>query len=46
MHIKRGKYITNNPWGIFGEQTYEQFINGFIGGPSDGSYSLNEYLFV
>ncbi len=35
---------TNNPWGNTGEQTYNEFQNGFAGGTSDGTYSLYGYI--
>lgn len=28
-----GKVYTNNPWGIAGEQTFEEFKQGFVGEP-------------
>ena len=34
VDLTRGVIYTNNPWGITGEQTYEEFLNGFLGDTS------------
>ena len=35
------RVYTNNPWGIYGDQSYDQFLNGFVG--TKKQYSL-QYL--
>ena len=35
---------TNNPWGIGGPQNYNDFLQGFLGGPEDGSFPLRFYI--
>ena len=34
VNLSKGIIYTNNPWGIAGEQNYQQFLNGFAGMPS------------
>ena len=33
VNLTDGIIYTNNPWGIAGEQTYEEFLKGFVGMP-------------
>jgi hypothetical protein len=35
MDLTKGLVYTNNPWDIAGTQTFEEFLNGFAGMPSD-----------
>lgn len=31
VNVENDLLITNNPWGIRGEQTFENFVSGFVG---------------
>ncbi len=42
----KGIIYTNNPWGIAGEQTYSQFLYGFVGMPSDWDMPFGFYIFT
>ena len=44
VDLTNGIVYTNNPWGIYGKQSYEDFLNGFAGGTKDGTYPLESYL--
>ena len=32
IDLLNNKVYTNNPWGIKGEQSFEEFLNGFVEG--------------
>ena len=42
---KRTVY-TNNPWGISGAQTYEEFLEGFLGKPDNMDMPLHSIILV
>ena len=46
VDMNRGIVYTNNPWGISGEQTYSQFLNGFAGMPEDWHMPFGFYILV
>lgn len=35
---------TNNPWGVGGPQSYNEFLNGFLSATGDLVYPLNFYI--
>ena len=37
VDLEKGIVYTNNPWGISGIQTYDEFLRGFAGGEIDRS---------
>ena len=39
VNLLRGEVYTNNPWGIAGVQTYEEFLKCFAGGPTTMPFS-------
>ena len=44
VNLFQGVVYTNNPHGYKGIQTYNQFLTGFYGGSTDGSYPLEFYI--
>ena len=46
VNLTKGMVYTNNPWGISGEQTYSEFLNGFAGMPSDWDMPFGFYIYI
>ena len=46
VNISKGLIYTNNPWGIAGEQTYEEFLNGFVGLPANENMPFGFLIFA
>lgn len=40
IDLNSGRIYTNNPWGIYGDQTYDEFKSGFAGSENN-SYILD-----
>lgn len=44
VNLTRGIVYTNNPWGIAGEQTYEEFLGGFAGQPRSWHMPFKHFI--
>lgn len=45
VDLSTGRIFTNNPWGISGDQTYDEFQNGFAG-LEDNSFTLDRIFIM
>lgn len=45
VDLETGIVYTNNPWGISGEQTFDEFMNGYVGLGSGKDSKLSHCLF-
>lgn len=44
INLLEGKIYTNNPWGYSGEQTYKEFLNGYLAMPDN--YNMPLYTII
>ena len=44
VNLTKGLIYTNNPWGVAGEQTYAQFLRGFVNMPREWNMPFEFYL--
>lgn len=44
-NLNKGLIYTNNPWGIAGVQSYDEFLYGFVGMPSDWNMPFGFLIF-
>ena len=45
VDVNRNTVYTNNPWGIYGEQKFDDFVDTFSGG-SKNEYELSKIYTV
>lgn len=46
VNLTKGTVYTNNPWGIVGEQTYDEFLQGFVGLPSKDHMPFGFFIYI